>query len=137
MKALIAINLIVQLALLVALLVAAFLAKRGLFIKHCNIIRIAVPVQLLSIFVIMLPEMLGYINNLSPTAFLNIEIWVHHFLGLVVVAIWVYVNLVVMGKIKVKGRLRNYMRLAFGVWFLALISGIHIYVQIWGWPWQA
>ena len=137
MKALISINLIIQLALLLTLLVAAFHAKRGQFSKHCTIIRIAVPVQLLSIFIVMLPEMLGYVNTLSSTALLSIEIWVHHFLGLAVVAIWVYINLVNMGKIKIKGRLRSIMRLAFGLWILALVSGIHIYVSIWGWPWQA
>ena len=137
MKTLIAVNLIVQLSLLVALLIATYLARKGRFTKHCTIIRIAIPVQLLAIFIVMLPEMLGYVNTLSRTAFISIEMWVHHLLGLAVVAIWVYVNLVMMGKIKIKGRLRNIMRLAFSLWLLALISGIHIYVSIWGWPWQA
>ena len=137
MKVLIAINLIVQLALLAGLLIAAFLAKKGRFNKHCTIMRIAVPVQLLAIFIVMLPEMLGYVKTLSPTAFISIEMWVHHLLGLAVVAIWVYINLVMMGKIKTKGRLLNIMRLVFGLWLLALVSGIHIYVTIWGWPWQA
>jgi len=136
MKTLIAVNLIVQLSLLVALLIAAYLAKKGKFTKHCTIIRIAVIVQLLAIFVVMLPEMLGYVQTLSPTAFISIEMWIHHLLGLAVVAIFIYVNLVMMGKITIKGRLRNTMRLAFGLWFLALVSGIHIYVSIWGWPWQ-
>ena len=137
MKVLIAINLIVQLALFAALLIAAFLARKGRFTKHCTIMRIAIPVQLLAIFIVMLPEMLGYVKALSPTAFIGIEMWVYHFLGLAVVIIWVYVNLVMMGKIKMKGRLLNIMRLAFGLWLLALVSGIHIYVSIWGWPWQA
>lgn len=137
MKVLIATNLILQLTLFATLLIAAFLARKGRFKKHCTIMRIAIPVQLLAIFIVMLPEMLGYVKTLSPTAFISIEMWVHHLLGLVVVAIWVYVNLVMMGKIKIKGRLLNIMRLALGLWLLALVSGIHIYVSIWGWPWQA
>ncbi len=137
MKTLITINLIVQLSLLVALLIAAYFARKGQFTKHCTILRIAIPVQLLAIFIVMLPEMLGYVQTLSPTAFLSIEMWVHHLLGLAVVAIFIYINLVMMGKITIKVRLRNIMRLAFGLWFLALVSGIHIYVSIWGWPWQA
>jgi uncharacterized membrane protein YozB (DUF420 family) len=137
MKALISINLIIQFSLLVVLLIAAYLAKKGRFTKHCLIMRIAVIVQLLAIFIVMLPEMLGYVQALSPTAFLSIEMWVHHLLGLAVVAIFIYINLVMMGKITIKVRLRNIMRLAFGLWFLALVSGIHIYVFLWGWPWQA
>ena len=137
MKALISINLIIQFALLLVLLIAAYLAKKGRFTKHCLIMRIAIIVQLLAIFIVMLPEMLGYVQTLSPTAFLSIEMWVHHLLGLAVVAIFIYINLVMMGKITIKVRLRSIMRLAFGLWFLALVSGIHIYVSIWGWPWQA
>ena len=135
MSALIKINLFAQLGLAVILVLAAYLARRGRLQNHCAVMRIAVLVQILSIAVVMLPRLLGYVKNLQPTSTLSIEIWIHHLLGLAVVAIWVYVNLVMMGRIKKRGRLRSVMRLAFTLWLVSLGLGIHIYTSIWGWPW--
>lgn len=136
MKTLISVNLIVQLSLLATLLTASFLARKKRITIHCTIMRIAVPVQLLVIFIVMLPKMLGYVDTLSFTSFISIEIWIHHLLGLAVIAVWIYVNLIMMGRIKKKGRLLSIMRVALSLWLVALISGVHIYVSIWGWPWQ-
>ena len=58
------INLIVQLLLMVTVFVAAYLAKaKRQLIRHCTIMRVAIPVQIVSIAAVMLPSMLGYIES--------------------------------------------------------------------------
>lgn len=126
-------NLIAQLLLIIAVFVAVYLAKRRRALsKHCIIMRVAVPLQIITIAGVMLPSMLGYIKNESLGALFSTEILIHHTLGLVVVALWVYINLVFVG-IMNKGRRRIVvaMRLAFISWVLTFLLGLHMYVLIW------
>ena len=126
------INLIVQLLLMVTVFVAAYLAKaKRQLIRHCTIMRVAIPVQIVSIAAVMLPSMLGYIESEAPRLLFNLEILVHHVLGLVVVALWIYINLAFKGIIKVRARLVLPMRLAFGFWLVTFILGLHIYLLVW------
>ena len=125
------INLAFQVLLLVTILVAAFLAKRRSLKKHCAIMRVALPVEIISVFLVMLPSMLGYVRAGRPGSALSIEIWIHHALGLVVIALWIYINLVVLRVIKTKHRLVIPMRLALISWLATLIMGIHLYFVIW------
>jgi hypothetical protein len=83
----------------------------------------------------MLPKMVGYVRDLQASSSLSIEMWIHHLLGLSVVGLWIFMNLAMTGKVKIKSRLRPYMRLAFTLWIISLGMGIHIYAQVWGWPW--
>lgn len=99
------VNLLVQILLLVTVLVAARVAKKKQLIKHCKIVRWAVAIQLLAIFLIMLPSTLGYSPSPLPAA-LRTEILAHHSLGVLSILLWIYVNLVVGGKVKVLGNLR-------------------------------
>ena len=63
------VNLTVQLLFIMTVLVAADLVKRKrTFGKHCPIMRVAVPLQILTIAGVMLPSMLGYIKNEKPGA---------------------------------------------------------------------
>jgi putative membrane protein len=79
----------------------------------------------------MLPSMLGYIENEQPDTLLNIEILAHHGIGVAVVLLWIYVNLVFMEVIKMRSRLVMAMRLALVLWALAFIMGLHLYALIW------
>jgi len=56
---------------------------------------------------------------------------IHHALGLVIIGLWLYINLVVGGILKVKGRLAMPMRIALTLWVLVFLIGIHIYIVIW------
>lgn len=126
------INLVIQILLMVTILVAAYLARvKRQLIRHCTIMRVAIPVQMVAIAVVMLPSMLGYIQNEAPGLLFSLEIPVHHGLGLVVVALWIYVNLAFKGIIKIRWRLVIPMRLAFGSWLVTLILGLHIYLSLW------
>jgi hypothetical protein len=123
------INLSVQILLLFMVLAGAYFARlKKNYLLHCAILRAAVPLQIVMVGVIMLPSMLGYIEHANRPFVLNLELFIHHTLGLIVIGIWVYVNLVLWGLIKIAGRLFNVMRLAFGTWMLTIMLGFHLYV---------
>ena len=125
-------NLTIQLILIGVLSVAAYYSiKKKNFKKHCRILRIAVPFQILAILSIMLPSLLGYIENEHKGLLFNAEILIHHSLGLVVIGVWIYVNLVLLRIIKPRIRLRVAMRTALTSWIAALIIGLHMFVLIW------
>jgi len=123
------INLLVQALLLLTMLVAAYLAKKKQLIRHCNLIRITVLVQLLTIFPTMLPAMLGYLKNPRQPAF-QAEMLLHHSSGILVILLWIYINLAFMGRVKLVGRLTTYMRAALMMWVLTFLLGLYLYFQI-------
>ncbi len=125
------VNLSVQVSLIIVVFIAAFMARKSDFKKHCTIMRVLLPLQIISIAGVMLPSLLGYLENEQPGIFFNIEVLIHHTLGLVVVALWVYVNLALRGVIKMWGRLVVAMRLAFALWVLTFLIGLHLYLVIW------
>lgn len=92
-RALAATNLIVQLVLIAFVFGSVWLARKRRVIRHCTIIRGAVIVQIATILAIMLPSLLGYVENVPLIPFLYPELLIHHALGLVVIIIFFYVNL--------------------------------------------
>ncbi len=128
-KTLATIDLIIQGLLLATVLGAAYLAKvKRQLIKHCRIIRVAVAIQLLIILFRMLPLMLGYLKNPGPV--FRTEMLVHHSLGVLLILLWVYINLAVMGRVRVIGKLAMYMQAALLTWGLAFLLGLHLYYRI-------
>ena len=125
------INLTIQVLLIMTVSGAVFLVKKRNLGKHCVVIRVAVLLQIIAIAAVMLPSMLGYIENEQRGIFFNIEMLVHHTLGLIVIAIWIYINLVFAGVMRIKVSLKIAMRLALASWILALIIGLHMYFLIW------
>jgi putative membrane protein len=111
---------------------AVYLAKkRKDFHRHCIILRIAIPLQVIAIAVIMLPFMLGYIRVGQRSLLFNIEMLTHHTLGLVVILLWVYINLVFFGIVKKQGVPVMAMRVALILWGLTLFMGIHMFILVW------
>ncbi|MGA7075427.1 MAG: hypothetical protein WBZ42_02620 [Halobacteriota archaeon] len=123
-------NLVVQLALIGFIFGAVYLARRGRVIRHCNIVRGAVIVQIIAILAIMLPSLLGYVENVPPLPFLYPELIIHHILGLVLILIFVYVNLEVGHVVRPLIKRKSVMRLALGVWLVALALGTNIYLTV-------
>jgi putative membrane protein len=123
-------NLVVQLALIALLLGAVYLARRGRVKRHCTIVRGAVVVQITAILVVMLPSLLGYVANVPPIPFLYPELLIHHILGLVLIAIFIYVNLEVGHVIRPVVKRKDAMRTALGVWLVAFALGIIIYFTV-------
>ena len=79
------VNLVVQILLIITVFDAVYLARRKKLTKHCTVIRVAVPIQIVAILVVMLPSMLGFIENVPSLPFFYPEALIRHSLGLVVV----------------------------------------------------
>lgn len=129
-RTLVALNITVQIILALALAGAIFLAKRRSLKNHCTTMRIIVPVQILAILGIMLPAMSSYVNLPAGSVVSRYEVFIHHALGLGVVVIWIYINLVFLRYVKPLLRLKPTMRMAAAFWILSLILGMHIYSQV-------
>jgi uncharacterized membrane protein YozB (DUF420 family) len=123
-------NLAVQLALIGFVFAAVYLARRGRVVQHCTVVRGAVIVQIIAILAIMLPSLLGYVESVPPIPFLYPELLIHHILGLVLIAIFIYVNLEVARVIRPVVKRKNAMRTALGVWLITLALGISIYFTV-------
>jgi len=128
-RALATINILVQGLLLIGVLISVFLARKGQLDKHCVVMRVAVGLQLFTIFSLMLPAMLGYLKHPGQEAF-QIEMLVHHGLGALVVLLWIYINLAVSRRVKVAGQLTTYMWSAFTIWSAAFLLGLYLYFQL-------
>ncbi len=129
-RTLVTINLVVQLALIVLVFGAVYLARRGRVKRHCAIQRGTVTVQIILILSIMLPSLLGYIENVPSIPLFYPELLVHHSLGLILVGMWVYINLEVERVIRPLIKRKTAMRIAFGVWLVAIALGVNIYLTI-------
>lgn len=120
-------NLVTQLALIAVLGGAFYLAREKKLKKHCTVMRVAVPVQILAVLGIMFPSMDRFIEHTQIGPLFQAEILIHHMLGLSVLALWIYINLIFLGFLSLKFKLRTMMRLALTFWVVTLILGLHIY----------
>jgi len=123
-------NLAVQILLIITVFGAVYLARRKKLAMHCPVIRVAVPIQIVAILVVMLPSMLGFIENVPSLPFFYPEVLIHHSLGLVVVGLWVYINLDFERRVKRPRNRAAVMWLALGVWIAGFILGLSIYLTM-------
>ena len=124
---LVMLNLVFQAALIAVLAGAVYLAREKKFKQHCMVTRAAFFVQIVLIAGIMLAPMDVYLK----VPIFAWEVLSHHILGLIAIALWVYINLVFMKKIKpvlLKSGLA--MRLDMAAWTLALVLGLHIFSRL-------
>lgn len=122
-------NLALQVLLVILLAWAAYLCRKKKLQKHCTIMRILVPVQIIAIIAVMLPSLLGYLKDEMPSTLFYSEMLAHHTTGIVVVALWIYINQV-FGKPSMPRNFKAVMRLAFALWILAFLLGLHMYTLI-------
>lgn len=123
-------NLAVQILLILTVFGAVYLARNKKLVKHCTVIRIAVPLQIIAILLVMLPSMLGLIENVPPLPFFYPEMLIHHSLGLAVVGLWLYINLDIERRVKMPHNRAAVMWLALGVWIASLVLGLSIYYTL-------
>jgi len=123
-------NLAVQIVLIITVFGAVYLARKKKLVRHCTVIRIAVPVQILAILLVMLPSMLGLIGDGPPLPFFYPEMLIHHSLGLAVVGLWVYINLGIARRVKMPRNRATVMWLALGVWIASIVLGLSMYYTL-------
>ncbi|HWQ18895.1 MAG TPA: hypothetical protein VN455_03900 [Methanotrichaceae archaeon] len=126
-RSLVVLNLAAQVVLIAALAAATYLARNKKFKQHCKVTRAAFLAQVVLVLGIMLAPMEVYLNQPA----LYWEVLAHHSLGLVTLALLIYINLVFMRKIK-PVHLKNSlaMRLCLAAWVAALVLGLHMYARI-------
>lgn len=129
-QTLVASNFILQLILAAALGFAIFLAKKKSFQRHCLVLRLAVTAQILAILVLMSPALGQILEPGRPNGLFRTEVLVHHGLGLVVVLLWIYINLVYLGRMRAWIAPKLAMQAAAGLWVASLILGFHIYLRL-------
>jgi len=130
LKTLALINLSLQLFLILLLNYATFLAKKRDLHKHCTIIRIAVFIEIAAIIAVMWESILGYLGNNAWDTLFYMELLIHHSLGILLILLWLYINLVYARFIRSRGNFKNAMKLAYIVWTFTFILGLHIYIKI-------
>ena len=123
-------NLALQLILTATLVFAVFLAKKKNYQKHCLVLRIAVTAQILAVLALMSPAMVQILVPGRSNGLFQAEVLLHHGLGLAVVLLWIYINLVYLGRLKARLALRWAMQAAAVLWVASLILGFHIYLKL-------
>jgi uncharacterized membrane protein YozB (DUF420 family) len=124
------INLAIQILLTLILIDAVYLAKNKKFGGHCKVMRATVPVQILAILTIMLPSMNGYLVHGTPGPLFQAEMLAHHSIGLAIIVLWVYINLIFLKYLRPRSKIKTAMRLALAFWALSLVIGFHMFVSI-------
>jgi uncharacterized membrane protein YozB (DUF420 family) len=120
-------NLVVQIVLIITVFGAVYLARRERLTMHCSVIRVAIPIQIVAILLVMLPSMLGIIENVPSLPFFYPEVLIHHSFGLTLIGLWVYINLGIARRVKKPRNRAAVMWLALGVWIASFILGLSIY----------
>jgi hypothetical protein len=90
-----------------------------------------VGVQILLIGIIMAPQLARYVSNWSGFSALTVELIVHHVLGLVALALWIYINLALTGVVKAPRRYTWFMRGALVSWVASLALGAYLFWYLW------
>lgn len=126
----VSLNLALQLILAAALGAAVFLAKKKRFQRHCLVLRLAVAAQILAILALMSPVMGAILEPGRPNGLFQAEVLLHHGLGLVVVLLWIYINLVYLGRLRARLAPKRAMQAAASLWVVSFILGFHIYLKL-------
>ena len=93
-------------------------------------LRMAFAAQILAILLLMSPAMGILLEPGRPTSFLVAEIFLHHALGLAVIPLFIYINLVYEKRLSPRFSMRSAMQAAAGIWVASLLMGFHIYFYL-------
>jgi hypothetical protein len=124
-------NLLVQVVLIIGVCVGAWLGRRRKFGRHCLLMRVLMGAQILLIGIIMAPQLGRYIRDWSGFSSFTVVLIVHHVLGLVALALFVYINLAMAGIAKAPRRYRWFMWSALVSWVASLGLGAYLFWYIW------
>ncbi len=123
-------NAVLQLALLAAVLVGAFVGARRHFHPHCLYMRILFGVQIVMIAVFMSRSFGLYVSDSLGAVWVAVIV-IHHTFGLAVIGLFAYINLAWFGVVRAPHRYRGFMLSALASWLIALGLGLTVYLHIW------
>lgn len=124
-------NLIMQLVLVAGVLVGAYLGRTRKFSRHCLLMRTLMGAQILLIGLIMAPQLGRYLRGWSGLSAFMAELLVHHLLGLVALALWIYINLAMAGVVRPPRRYALFMWSALTSWVASLALGVYLFWYLW------
>jgi hypothetical protein len=124
-------NLVVQAVLIAGVLVGAWLARTHKLKRHCLVMRVLMGAQILLIGIIMAPQLGRFARGWSGFSALNVTLVIHHVLGLIALALFIYINLAFTGVVKAPRRYTWYMRGALVSWVISLGLGGYLFWYIW------
>ncbi len=124
-------NLVVQVVLIAGVFAGAWLAWRRKLGRHCLFMRVLMGVQILLIGIIMAPQLARYVRTWGGFSAFTVELIVHHVLGLVALALWIYINLAITGVVKAPRRYTWFMRSALATWTVSLGLGVYLFWYLW------
>jgi len=128
-------NMVIQALLTAALVYGAYLAwrkrKKKDYKRHCKVINVVLLLQVLAVLGLMLPTMTVFADTRPYGNGFNLEMWLHHSMGIAALILWGYIYLVSRRVMKARIRIVWHMRAAFVLWMTALPMGAHMYLRIW------
>ena len=124
-------NLVVQSILIVGVCAGAWLARHRKFGRHCLLMRVLMGAQILLIGMIMAPQLARYVRDWSGFSTFTVGLIVHHVLGLVALALWIYINLAMTGVAKAPRRYKRFMWTALASWVVSLGLGAYLFWYVW------
>jgi hypothetical protein len=123
------VNLVIQAILIAGVFAGAWLAWRRKLRWHCRVMRTVMGAQIVLIGIIMAPQLARHFpTNLS---WFSAGLLVHHTLGLVALALWIYINLAFTGAVRAPRRYTWFMRSALASWTISLGLGGYVFWDIW------
>lgn len=128
-------HLIVQFLIIITVSLGVYLFRKKRILNHCKIMPVALAVQVVTVIAVMLPSMSRYTGSIIPNLLFNIELWVHHLVGLVVILLGGYIYLGFRQKIKFPVNRTKLMKLTYLLWVLTFIIGLHLYLMLWRGTW--
>jgi uncharacterized membrane protein YozB (DUF420 family) len=128
------VNLLLQLAILVVLIVGFSLKRSRIYPKHGTTMAIAVAMHSISIFAIMLPSLLAltgsWVNSFAPVPLVVLP---HAVLGSLVEILGVYLVLTWAldhREVKVCSSKKKLMKPTLILWLIELAIGIYVYILL-------
>ena len=123
-------NMILQIAILILLLMGYLEARRKRnFLKHGYYLTFAMIINTLSFLLIMGPSLIEYRIWAQPLNLLNIIVIIHAVVGLVVIVqgIWIFWGWRLQSNVKGCIYKRKQMKTTLYLWILAFITGSILY----------
>jgi hypothetical protein len=124
------INLLLQFLSVLILGIALSQVSKDPSGKHCNLVSVAVLLQLLSIIAFMFPSM-STLAEIGVGSSLSTQMYLHHLAGLFVILFAIYIKLAVDGRIKPIVDPFNLMKITLALWVLVFIGGLSLYLKLW------